>query len=232
MSQELNIAAVAALIGEPCRAYILSALMSGEALPASELAYRAYITPQTTSTHLAKLLAGNLIKVTKVGRHRYYSLKNRDVAQILENLQLIAPVSNPKTNRKNNIPHELCLARTCYDHLAGKLGVALARVLSEQEYLRQVDDAYLLTPKGDKLLEGWQIDVTELKRQRRKFAYPCLDWSERQFHVAGALGARITDLFFENKWIKRMPHTRALLLTRIGEKILKQDFGIVLQKID
>ncbi len=232
MSQEPDLATIASLIGEQTRAFILSALLSGEALPASELAYRAHVTPQTASAHLTKLLGGNLIKVTQTGRHRYYSLRNHEVAQMLEALQLIAPLSKSNVTRKNSISDELCFARTCYDHLAGKLGVAFTQALLEQEYLQQVDENYFLTSKGLKLAEVWQIDIIRLKKKRRKFAYACLDWSERRFHIAGSLGARITEVFFENKWVNRLPHSRSLTITALGEIILKQEFGIVLNVVD
>lgn len=228
MLHEPDIATVAALVSEPTRAYILSALMGGEALPASELAYRSYVTPQTASSHLAKLLEGNLVKVTKTGRHRYYSLKNHEVAKVLETLQLIAPFPKPKVPQKSNVPLEMRHARTCYDHLAGKLGVAFADALLEQQYLSQVEEDYLLTQKGLDLLESWEIDVDVLKRKRRKFAYACLDWSERRFHLAGSLGAVIAETFFDKGWVNRMPDSRALKITSNGADMLQHEFGISL----
>ncbi len=230
MFQEPDLATIAALIGEPTRATILSALLSGEALPASELAYRAHVTPQTASSHLAKLLEGKLLKVTKTGRHRYYSLKNHEVAQILESLQLVAPLPKLRPSRGTNISPALRHARTCYDHLAGKLGVAFTDTLIQQNYLIQEEQDYMLTPKGQAWFESWQIELESLKRQRRKFAYACLDWSERKFHIAGALGAAIADLFFKNGWITRLPQTRAIQITTVGEQVLKQDFAIGLQE--
>ena len=228
MLTEPDLATVASLIGEPTRAIILSALMGGEALPASELAYRAQVTPQTISSHLSKLLAGNLIKVTQTGRHRYYSLKDHKVAQILENLQRIAPLSKTTPLRVMKISPELCHARTCYDHLAGKLGVAVTNALVEQSYLEQEEDIYHLTCKGVELINQWEIDVKSLEKKRRKFAYACVDWSERHFHVAGSLGAAIAEYFFASKWVERLPHTRALTITALGEKALKREFSIIL----
>lgn len=230
MLHEPDFATIAALIGEPSRALILGALLSGEALPASELAYRAHVTPQTASSHLAKLLDANLLNVTATGRHRYYSLKNHDVARILESLQLIAPPLKPQTVRTSKISPDLCQARTCYDHLAGKLGVSFTHALIEREYLELEEQNYNLTPKGVAWFDAWGIDVEPLKKNRRKFAYACLDWSERRFHIAGSLGAVITELFFEKGWVKRLPHTRALQITRVGEAILKQDFAITLNE--
>ena len=231
MLPEPDLATVASLIGDPSRASILSALMSGEALPASELAYRAQITPQTTSSHLTKLLEGGLIKVNKVGRHRYYSLKNHDVAQMLEVLQRIAPISKATPIRNRHISPELCFARTCYDHLAGKLGVAVTQVLIEQEYLIQDEEIYTVTSKGEDLLNRWEIDVQSLQKQRRKFAFPCVDWSERNFHIAGSLGAAIAEYFFQSKWVKRIPHTRALAVTTLGDETIDRQFGLRLTSI-
>ena len=228
MFQEPDIAAVAALISEPTRAIILSALLSGEALPASELASRANITPQTASSHLSRLLEGNLISVTAIGRHRYYSLKNREVAQLLESLQVIAPLSENTPARKPKIAPELCHARTCYDHLAGKLGVVLSEELIRQGYLNEIDQNYDLTKKGVKLANDWDIEIMSLKEKRRKFAYACRDWSERRFHIAGALGAAFADTFFARGWIKRLPDSRALRITYDGAKMLSHDFGIVI----
>lgn len=226
MTQDIDLAAVAALIGEPTRACILSALLGGEALPASELAYRAYVTPQTASSHLAKLLDGDLIKVTAIGRHRYYSLKNYEVAEVLETLQRIAPLPEPKAHRARKIDDDLCQARTCYDHLAGKLGVAFTQSLLEKDYLREDEQNYKVTDRGKAWLMAWEIDLEALKTKRRKFAYACLDWSERRFHLAGTLGAAITTIFIEHSWVKRIPKTRALKVTAQGRQVLKRDFAI------
>lgn len=226
MQPEPDLATIASLIGDPTRASILSALMGGEALPASELAYRAGITPQTASSHLAKLLDGNLIKVTPQGRHRYYALRNHDIAQMLETLQLVAPIQTSPIKRNPKISPELCHARTCYDHLAGKLGVSLTESLIRLGYLDEQDDNFQLNDEGKQWLDSQKIDLISLQKKRRKFAYPCLDWSERKFHLGGALGASIADLFFEKKWIKRVPHTRALQVTAIGQTTLRDDFHI------
>ena len=230
VNSEPDLATIAALISEPSRASILSALMGGEALPASELAYRSQITPQTASSHLAKLVDGNLIEVAKIGRHRYYSLKNEDVAKIIESLQVIAPEQKSIVKANPKVPQKLRYVRTCYDHLAGKLGVSVTQSLLEDGYLSEAEDAYLLTTNGEKLMETWQIDIAELQKKRRKFAYPCLDWSERRFHIAGSLGAAIKNVFFENEWVKHVPHSRALLVTKKGERILKENFNITLAK--
>jgi predicted transcriptional regulator len=204
--------------------------MGGEALPASELAYRAHVTPQTVSSHLAKLLEGDLIRVTPSGRHRYYSLKNHQVAELLEALSLVAPVYEPKRLRTTTISPQLCHARTCYDHLAGKLGVAITNALLEQGFLIEDEQNYKLTDKGVTWFASWQIDVELLKTKQRKFAYACLDWSERHYHIAGALGAALADLFFDNGWIKRVSHSRAVKITPAGEMFLANALGIILME--
>lgn len=226
MIQEPDIAAVAALIGEPTRALILSALLGGVALPASELAARAHITPQTASAHLSKLLNGNLISVKTVGRHRYYSLKGEDIARILESLQVVATPSRNMPKRKQKIAPELQHARTCYDHLAGKLGVSLTDALIAKGFLCEVEQNYELTSKGVELADRWGIQVELVKKQRRKFAYACLDWSEQRFHIAGALGAAIATTFLDKGWVKRMPDSRALAITFSGADMLQQQFDV------
>lgn len=227
MLHEPDLATVAALIGEPSRALILSALLGGEALPASELAYRAQITPQTASSHLSRLVDGKLLTVTSAGRHRYYKLKSREVAQLLETLATVSPLPEPRTPRVGKISPELCNARTCYDHLAGKLGVAVTRAMLERGYIVADQKNFTLTPAGMAWCESHNIDVDALKKLRRKFAYACLDWSERHDHLAGTLGASIADLFFARGWIKRLPHTRALQITPSGKRVLLADFGII-----
>lgn len=223
---EPDMASIAALIGEPTRAIILSALLGGEALPASELARRASITPQTASSHLSKLLEGKLVTVTVFGRHRYYELKNHTVAQTIEALQTIAPLPEERKGLHRHIGSDLCKARTCYDHLAGKLGVAFGDALVDQRYLVAEESNYSLTEKGQMLLQNWEIDEAFLRKQRRKFAYACLDWSERRFHVAGSLGAAFANVFMERGWVKKLPDSRALDVTTSGFEALEQYFGI------
>lgn len=226
MQHEPDLARIATLIGEPTRASILTALMGGEALPASELAYRAGITPQTASSHLSKLLDGKLIQVMPQGRHRYYKLYSHEVAQILETLQLVAPMTQSVKKAKSNISPELCHARTCYDHLAGQLGVSVTYALLEKSYIQQADEQYILTTSGTVWLEDMGVDIPALHKKRRKFAYTCLDWSERRFHIGGALGSAIADVFFDKVWVKRLPHSRALQVTSIGQQGLRDELNV------
>lgn len=226
MHAEPDLSKIGALIGDPARASILSALLGGQSLPASELAYRAHITPQTASMHLAKLVEGGLLTVNQRGRHRYYALSSADVAHALEALAAIAPPPRPEARRDSPEHQQLCFARTCYDHLAGKVGVALTRQLVARGLLAAEDETFTLTEQGAQWLKYWDIDEATLRKTRRHFARACLDWSERQDHLAGALGAAVTGKLFEMGWIARRPDTRAVRLTEAGRAGLLREFGI------
>lgn len=229
MQQEPDLATIATLVGEPTRAQILLALMGGEALPASELAMRAGITPQTASSHLSKLLDGGLVKVMKNGRHRYYALKSHEVAEVLEALQVIAPLQKSIKPRTSKISPELCYARTCYDHLAGQLGVAVTDALMTKGYLLANDDQYEVTATGETWFTGVGINLPDIHKKRRKFAFACLDWSERKFHIGGALGSAIAEVFIESGWVKRHKQNRSLTITHTGHTQLNKHLGIRLE---
>ncbi|MBA3870159.1 MAG: metalloregulator ArsR/SmtB family transcription factor [Anaerolineae bacterium] len=226
MRSEPDLSTIAALIGDPTRAIMLSALLGGQSLPASELAYRSHITAQTASSHLSKLVEGGLLTMQRTGRHHYYQLKNAEVAHLLEALAVVAPPPRVKTQEQSNELSALQLARTCYDHLAGKLGVAVTQSLIEQQLITLDETDYQVTAAGSKWLSAWEIDESQLHKGRRKFACTCLDWSERRYHVAGAFGASVTTKFFEKGWIARMNGTRAIGITDSGHKGLKEQFGI------
>ncbi|HEX5323831.1 MAG TPA: metalloregulator ArsR/SmtB family transcription factor, partial [Capsulimonadaceae bacterium] len=192
-SENLPVASVAGLIGDPARAAILSALVDGKALPAGELAQRARVTPQTASAHLNKLVDGNLLAVESCGRHRYYRLAGSEVAQALEAL---AALSSLKSHRGKPLSdprkEELRFARTCYDHLAGKLAVAITNALTEKGLLRPGGGHdWLLSEDGETLFGEWGIDIAALRGANRAFARTCLDWTERRHHIAGTLGAEL-----------------------------------------
>lgn len=226
MIPEPNLSTIAALIGDPARATILSALLSGQALPASDLAYRAHITPQTASSHLAKLVDGGLLDVTRTGRHRYYRLKNAEVAHALEILTSLAAPPRLKTPRDSAAYDALCFARTCYDHLAGQMGVALTQALIDKGIVTADDQSYVLTEAGTQWLVSWNIEEEALRQGRRLFARPCVDWSERRDHMAGALGSAITKQLFEKGWIMRLPGHRAVRVTDVGRRGFRDEFGI------
>lgn len=221
MTAHYAIADVAALIGEPTRAAILLALLDGSARPAGELARAAGLSAAATSLHLAKLTHARLLVVRQEGRHRYYRLASDGVANALEALGVLAPA--PRMSRAIS-PEKAALraARTCYDHLAGVLGVALAEKL-ERERLVRADgpSAYAVTSLGAAWLsEFFAIDVASLAQERRPFARRCLDWTERRPHVAGALGAAMLDRVIAMRWAERRKGTRALVVTNRGRRAL------------
>ncbi|HLU10918.1 MAG TPA: winged helix-turn-helix domain-containing protein [Oceanobacillus sp.] len=226
-----DLSTIAGLIGDPTRATILWTLLDGQSLPATELARRAHITAQTMSTHLAKLVEGGLLEVNRIGRHRYYRIKNAEVAHALEALSTIAPPPQFKPKRESEETRALTFARTCYDHLAGKLGVMLTQTLLDSDVIVLDEKAYRLTEQGSRWLATWNIDERQLRKSRRIFACPCLDWSERREHLAGALGAAITAQLFERGWIMRIPGKRALRLTAAGRSGFQQEFGLVIKDV-
>jgi DNA-binding transcriptional ArsR family regulator len=232
MTPEPDLSIIGNLIGDPTRAMILSALMGGIALPASDLAYRAHITPQTASSHLAKLVDGGLIEVAQRGRHRYYRLKNAEVAHALEVLAALSPFPAPRLKHPSEQYQILCFARTCYDHLAGKAGVALTSMFLQMGFLTLGDEVFTLTDQGEHWLEGWEIDVPKLRKERRAFARACLDWSQRQDHLGGALGAAITAKLFEKGWITRLPDTRAVAFTEAGRQGFLREFGLDVHSLE
>jgi DNA-binding transcriptional ArsR family regulator len=224
-AQQPDITSVTALLGEPARATILLALLSGEALPASELARRCRLTPQTISSHLAKLTQGTLVSVSPQGRHRYYRLARPEIAEMLEAIQRVAPRQPVRSLRQSDETKALCHARTCYDHLAGKLGVAVTRSLLDRELLRPEGRAFTLTDRGKAWCDELGFDWPAAARRHRAFATACLDWSERRDHVGGAFGALIASECFARGWIRRTGRSRAVAVTPAGRDSLAQAFG-------
>ncbi len=223
-----DIAMVASLVGDPARANMLTALMTGRALTASELAQEAGITPQTASSHLAKLEAGGLIEPEKQGRHRYYRLADPDVASVLEALAGLAARAGHMRVRTGPKDPALRRARICYDHLAGDLGVQMLDSMKQQRLLRQDRQDIRLTAEGERFLERHlQISPDMLQHPRRPVCKACLDWSERRHHLAGTLGAAIMKRFTELKWASRdsEPGSRVVNFTRSGEKRFAALFG-------
>jgi DNA-binding transcriptional ArsR family regulator len=227
MEHDVDLAPVAQLIGEPTRATMLGALCTSTALPATELARLAGVSPATASVHLAKLVAGGLLAVEPNGRHRYFRLAGPAVARALEALALLAPAKPVRSLRDAAAGTALRAARTCYDHLAGRLGVTLAESLERRGVLRLEAGAFVPTTRGERELADLGLDLDGLKQRRRAFARACLDWSERRYHLAGALGAALTDRFFELGWIERRDGTRAVALTASGSDELRERFGLM-----
>src|SRR5450432_414173 len=214
------IARLAGLIGEAGRIQMLTALLSGNGHSASELALAAEVSPQTASSHLAKLLAGGLIVCERSGRQRLYRLKNADVAVAIEALGALAEKSNAVS-----VP-ELRFARSCYDNLAGVLLIALRNELLRKDWLRQRGGEFLLTQSGEHFLRTLDIDVAPLRGMRRSFARKCLDWTERHHHVGGAVGAALLTSFRSRKWLVPLRGTRVVRLTLEGERAFERVFGI------
>ena len=232
MASNAKFAEVAALAGDPARAAMLHALMDGRALTATELSGVAGVTPQTASGHLARMATAGLVAVTKQGRHRYHRLASPGVARMMESIMQVASESDgmrpaPVTGPKDQA---LRAARTCYDHLAGRLGVALADSLSAGGHVELTDDAGLVTDAGVELFGRLGIDIDALTAARgqraRVLCRPCLDWSERRPHLAGAIGAALCTRGFEDGWIRRVEGTRAVTVTRKGERVFRDVFGL------
>ena len=219
---------VASLVGDPARANMLTALMTGKALTATELAHQAGITPQTASSHLSKLEAGGLIEQEKQGRHRYYRLSDPDVAGVLEGLAGLAARAGHMRVRTGPKDPALRRARICYDHLAGDLGVQMLDSLKRQRLVRQHAHDIKLTAEGARFMaDTLQIDAEALAHPRRPVCKACLDWSERRHHLAGTLGAALMSRFTELKWAARdtAPGSRVVNFTRNGEKRFEALFG-------
>src|SRR3954453_22800623 len=223
-----DIAMVAALVGDPARSNMLTALMSGRALTASELAQEAGITPQTASSHLAKLEGGGLIEPEKQGRHRYYRLSDPDVAGVLEGLAGLAARAGHIRVRTGPKDPALRRARICYDHLAGDLGVQMLDSMKQQKLLRQRKQDIELTAEGERFLtKNLQISADSLAHPRRPVCKACLDWSEPRHHLARSLGAAMMTRFTELKWAApdRMAGSRVVNFSRSGEKRFAALFG-------
>ncbi|WP_213939095.1 metalloregulator ArsR/SmtB family transcription factor [Pseudomonas sp. dw_612] len=224
---DIGVSQVAAAIAEPARTKILCSLMDGHARTSTELATIAEVSASTASAHLAKLKDLALVRLHIQGRHRYYSLADKRVAQALEALMVIgqnaAPTFNPRT------PDRLQFARTCYDHMAGTLAVLLHDRMIEAGWLLETDEqVYQLSDSGEAFFEGLGIEVKDLNTLRRRFACPCLDWSMRRPHLGGSLGAALLQVAIKRKWVTQDLDSRALALTAAGRKELGARFDLVL----
>jgi DNA-binding transcriptional ArsR family regulator len=230
MASNAMFAEVAALAGDPARAGMLHALMDGRALSASELARVAGITPQTATGHLSRMTTAGLLRVEKQGRHRYHRLATPAVAQMIESIMRVASALDPAQPKLVVGPRDAAMrtARTCYDHLAGRLGVALADALVAGGHAEITGDGGMVTETGVALLGRVGIDVAPLLERRGKqrvLCRPCLDWSERRPHIAGALGAELCRQSFASNWIRRTEGSRAVAITPKGYRIFREAFG-------
>jgi DNA-binding transcriptional ArsR family regulator len=218
---------IAAAIGEPARARMLYCLVDGRARTSTELAMVAEVTPSTASVHLQRLKNERLVAVFAQGKHRYYSLEGANVAAALEALSVLA--GGARNAFVPNTPNRLRAARTCYDHIAGTLGVALHDRIAAMDWLSSAahpESGYELTRGGTKAFTALGMDVDATRALRRRFAYACVDWSERQPHIGGALGAALLELALKRKWVNRELDSRALTVTKVGRREMQLRFGL------
>ena len=236
-----DFAPVAALMADPTRAVMLNALFAGRPLAAGELSRMAGVSPATASSHLAKLLDAGMVRVTVQGRHRYYQLAGHEIAAVIEAISRISPPTPVRSLRQSREAAALEEARTCYDHLAGRAGVALLDALLADGVLEEQKPenleisltnraevpaaCYVVTGGGDGVLASFGVDVSDLRRSRRNFAGACLDWTQRRRHLNGALGAAITGRLFDLGWIERGPRRRSVRVTEAGHEGMATTFG-------
>lgn len=220
-------ASLAELVGDRSRAGMLAALMDGRALTATELATEARVTPATASAHLGKLTRAHLITLTRRGRYRYFRLASSEVAHMLESLMVLTQLpESRKRHRLQRIDPALQYARTCYDHLAGRVAVAIADALESRGLIQMDDESCCVTEPGQRWLRDFGGLPEQTTRARRIFCRPCLDWSERRFHLAGAVGAKLFDALLEKQWLRRSPLARAVIVTAAGRRGLKAELGV------
>jgi DNA-binding transcriptional ArsR family regulator len=210
---------VASLIGDPTRATVLWVLLDGKAFTATELAIAANTSPQNMSMHLNKLLDADLLSVESQGRHKYYKYASKDVAYAIEAMANLLPPEKPAEKALSPVTY----CRTCYDHLAGKIGVQITDSLLDQQILT---DNFEVSKKGEKWFKDLGLDLEEIKQQRRSYLRPCLDWSERRYHIAGALPAALLDKMLEEDWIRRTKNSRAVVITAEGQKKMRKYFKL------
>jgi DNA-binding transcriptional ArsR family regulator len=220
-----NLVEVAALVGDTARATMLNALMGGESLTATELAYCANVSRSTASDHLSKLVAARLLTVTRNRRFSYYRIASPLVATMLETIKVVAAIEVPPRRQPRSASEDaLRFARSCYDHLAGRVGVAVTDALVARGYIVLTDEGGEVTSSGGRFLSAFGVDLRP--RSRRIFCQPCLDWSERRYHIRGVVGARILDRLLDLGWLKRVSGSRALQLTSSGRAGLSEIFQI------
>lgn len=220
-----SLAPIAALVGDPARANMLSALLGGKALTASELAEEGGITAQTASSHLGKLQDGGLIAAVKQGRHRYFRLSGSDVAEMLEKIMGVAARTGALRTRPGPKDPAMRHARVCYDHLAGELGVQLYDSLTKEGLIAARSGELSVTKRGADFLHEFGVDLTELGASRRPLCKGCLDWSQRREHLAGSVGAALLLRIYDLGWAARDRKSRAVIFSREGERKFGRLFG-------
>src|SRR6059036_1561857 len=220
------IAEIAALVGDPARATMVTALLDGRALTASELAVAARITPQTASTHLTKLTEAGLLAVVRDGRHRYFRLASPTVVDMIDGIVAVALQKRPRYRPLSGQARALSAARICYDHLAGRLSVDLTDSFIAREYVVLDDEAAEITTAGTRFFTEFGIELPTRRSTRRHVCRLCLDWTERRPHIAGVVGAALTKRCFDLGWTQRMKNSRAVIVTVSGKRGFFEIFGI------
>jgi DNA-binding transcriptional ArsR family regulator len=219
---------VASLIGDPVRAKIMWALMDKRAYTATELSVYANTSPQNISMHLNKLVKADLLNVESQGRHKYYNYSRPEIADVIEAMASLMPETEIKKGLVNDDkPVRFC--RSCYDHLAGKVGVLLTEGLLSRQFIHKADNSFEISADGAIWFDKQGIDVGQLRKQKRAFAKPCLDWSERKHHLAGSLGAAMLNSMLNTGWVRRDAGSRTILVTRKGEEAFFEHFKIDLK---
>lgn len=217
---------ITSLIGDPVRSKVLWSLMDGRAYTATELSIFADTSAQNISMHLSRLVKADLLSVEKQGRHRYYRFSRQEVAYAIEALSNLVPGKSEERNMPVEADSAIRYCRTCYDHLAGKVGVAITGSLLRHQHIIQNKNSFSLTNKGRKQFLDLGVDIASLEQQRRILLRPCLDWSERQYHLAGSLGASLLDIALSEGWMRRTRNSRAVIITAKGQKMLYTYFKI------
>lgn len=222
---------IASIIGDKVRAVMLWFLLDGRAYTARELAICANVSPQSASNHLLKLVNAHVLAVEKQGRHRYYTYANPEVAQVVESMASLVTLSPAHKRKERPQLNEFTHARTCYDHLAGKVAVQVTDALLKKGVIAICDKAYEVTPYGQDWFTEVGVPLHEVKLQKRSFAHQCLDWSERKHHIAGALGASLLEAMCKNDWIRRKKNTREVSITSLGKQELKNRLNIQIAEL-
>lgn len=221
------ISEISALIGNPIRSVILWTLLDNRAYTAIELSNIVETSAQNISIHLSKLVNAQLLSVESQGRHKYYKISSPEVASAIEGIANLIPKDKHRKIFTNDSNIKNC--RTCYDHLAGKIGVAITEKLLSENYLELQNNVYLITEQGEIFFKKFGIDILELKKQRRTFAKPCLDWSERKHHISGSLANAILNKMLELDWIRKIANSRAIMITAKGQKDLNEKLNLNIQ---
>jgi DNA-binding transcriptional ArsR family regulator len=225
---ENNFKKIAGLVGDPTRAGILWTLLDGKAFTATELAISAGTSPQNISMHLSKLVEADLLCVESQGRHRYYKFSSKDIAYAIEALANLVPTHIAEKSQPAQEDSAIKYCRTCYDHLAGKVGVLLANSMLQQKIIIERKQSFELSSKGQKYFTGMGIDLDGLLQQRRQFLRPCLDWSERKHHMAGSLPAALLEKMLLSDWLRKTRNSRVIIVTAKGQRELYSQFKIQL----